>query len=120
MSETRFEHEPVMAREALELLEVESGGFYLDATVGGGGHAALILESSPATRLLGLDQDPEAVAAAKRRLTSYGERVRIVEGNFRDAARMTEAFGESYDWFPRLWRGLAKQLREAGRNPSKK
>ena len=86
----RFEHEPVMAREALELLDVEGGGWFLDATVGGGGHAALILESNPHTMLVALDQDPEAVEAARRRLDPYGERARVVEANFRDAARLTE------------------------------
>jgi 16S rRNA (cytosine1402-N4)-methyltransferase len=90
MSETRFEHEPVMAREALDLLDAGRGGWFLDATIGGGGHAALILESSPDTRLIGLDQDPEAVEAATRRLAPYGERARVLEGNFRDAARITE------------------------------
>lgn len=89
-SEGRFEHEPVMAREALELLDVEGGGWFLDATLGGGGHAVLILEANPGNRLIGLDQDPEAVAAATRRLAPYGERVQVLEGNFRDASGLTE------------------------------
>jgi 16S rRNA (cytosine1402-N4)-methyltransferase len=81
-----------MADETVRLLEPERGGQFLDATVGGGGHAERILESSPAATLIGLDQDPEAVAAARKRLSVFGDRARLVTGNFRDAAELVEEY----------------------------
>lgn len=77
-------HVPVLVRESVELLAVERGGLFVDATLGLGGHAAAILAASPATRLLGLDRDPEARALAAERLAPFGERVEIRAGNFRD------------------------------------
>ena len=92
MSGQAFAHEPAMAEEVLKLLGAERGGQFLDATVGGGGHASRILESSPAATLIGLDQDPEAVAAARDRLARFGDRTRIETGNFRDAAELIEEY----------------------------
>ncbi len=92
MSGQPFSHHPVMADETVRLLEPERGGQFLDATVGGGGHAERILESSPAATLIGLDQDPEAVAAARKRLSVFGDRARLVTGNFRDAAELVEEY----------------------------
>ena len=71
-------HTPVMLSEVLALLNVRRGGVYIDATVGLGGHAAAILEASaPDGRLLGLDADAQALAAARRRLEPFGERCRL-------------------------------------------
>lgn len=71
-------HIPVMPREVLEMLDVRRGGVYIDATVGLGGHAAAILEASaPNGRLLGLDADPQALDAARRRLEPFGDRCRL-------------------------------------------
>jgi len=92
MHERLFEHEPVMADETLELLGPERGGRFLDATVGGAGHAMRILESSSDTSLIGLDQDWEAVEAARARLADFGERATILAGNFRDAAALLEEY----------------------------
>lgn len=92
MNERLFEHEPVMADETLELLGPERGGRFLDATVGGAGHAIRILESSPDTSLIGLDQDWEAVEAARARLAEFGERATILAGNFRNAAALLEEY----------------------------
>ena len=92
MSGQPFAHQPAMVAEVLKLLGAERGGQFLDATVGGGGHAKRILESSPAAILIGLDQDKEAVAAARERLAGFGDRARIETGNFRDAAELLEEY----------------------------
>ena len=77
------QHIPVLLREVVEALAVRPGGRYVDCTLGAGGHAEAILEAaSPDGELLGIDLDPEALAAARQRLTAYGERVTFVEGNF--------------------------------------
>ena len=59
-------------------------GLLIDATLGGGGHSALLLEQHPGLRVIGLDQDPAARAAAAERLAAFGDRVRIVATNFAD------------------------------------
>jgi 16S rRNA (cytosine1402-N4)-methyltransferase len=76
------EHVPVLADEVLAAL-VRGPGWYLDATVGGGGHAARLLAALPAeARLLGLDRDPAALSRARDRLASYGDRIRLVHAPF--------------------------------------
>merc|ERR1711991_1216269 len=59
-------------------------GLLIDATLGGGGHSALLLEQHPGLRLIGLDQDATARAAAAERLAPFGDRVSIVATNFAD------------------------------------
>jgi 16S rRNA (cytosine1402-N4)-methyltransferase len=82
------QHVPVLLREVVEALAVRPGGRYVDCTLGGGGHAEAILEAaSPDGELLGIDLDPEALAAARQRLARFsaeggGECVTFVEGNF--------------------------------------
>jgi 16S rRNA (cytosine1402-N4)-methyltransferase len=90
VTQESFEHAPVLAAEALSFLQPEEGGLYLDGTVGGGGHAALLLEANAQVSLIGLDRDPEAVTATRRRLAAYGTRVRIVEADFRAAENLLE------------------------------
>jgi 16S rRNA (cytosine1402-N4)-methyltransferase len=77
------QHVPVLLREVVEALAVRPGGRYVDCTLGAGGHAEAILEAaSPDGELLGIDLDPEALAAARQRLAAFGERVTFVEDNF--------------------------------------
>jgi len=76
------EHLPVLADEVVANLS-RGPGWYLDATVGGGGHAARLLGALPAeARLLGLDRDPSALVRAGERLAAYGDRVRLVHAPF--------------------------------------
>ncbi len=85
-------HTPVMLSQVLELLGAGSGGDFLDATVGGGGHSRALLEQAPHdTKLFGLDQDGQALAEAARKLSVFGKRVRIEQGNFRRAAAIFES-----------------------------
>jgi 16S rRNA (cytosine1402-N4)-methyltransferase len=76
-------HLPVMPDEVLRYLAPRAAGVYCDATVGYGGHARLILEgSAPDGRLLGLDRDPHAIAAAGEALSGFGDRVTLVHAPF--------------------------------------
>ncbi len=75
-------HVPVMLREVLELLNVRPEGTYIDATLGGGGHAEAILKSLGKGRLLALERDPRAIALARARLRPHEEKLTVVEGNF--------------------------------------
>lgn len=81
-----FSHVPVLADVVLTAPDhlPRTEGLLVDATLGGGGHSALLLERHPALRLIGLDQDPSARAAAAERLAPFGERVTIVATNFAD------------------------------------
>jgi 16S rRNA (cytosine1402-N4)-methyltransferase len=89
-----FEHQPVMAREVLELLTPVPTGLVVDATVGGGGHAHLLLSARPDLRLLGIDRDGDAVAAARERLAEFGSRARVVRGGFDEIATIVAAHDE--------------------------
>ncbi len=81
-----FAHLPVMAAEVTDLLTPVPTGLVVDATVGGGGHSRLLLTARPDLRLLGIDRDPVAVAAAGAALEPFGDRVRIVQGGFEEVA----------------------------------
>lgn len=74
-----FYHVPVLSREVIEGLAIRSGGEYLDATVGGGGHSALILAAAAAVKLTAIDQDEFALSAAREKL---GDRVIFHHTNF--------------------------------------
>ncbi|MGA0332538.1 MAG: 16S rRNA (cytosine(1402)-N(4))-methyltransferase RsmH [Kiritimatiellia bacterium] len=85
-------HEPVLKAEVLEGLRVKSGGRYIDGTLGGGGHTRAILEASaPDGRVLGIDQDPDALERTGRLLGEYGDRFQAVHGNFSDLSVMAAA-----------------------------
>jgi 16S rRNA (cytosine1402-N4)-methyltransferase len=77
-----FHHEPVMLREVLDFFQSLPPGVVLDATVGGGGHAAALLDAHADLRLIGLDQDERAVAAARERLARFGRRAVIRHARF--------------------------------------
>ena len=81
-----FEHVPVLAEAVLAgLAELPAaGGVLLDCTLGGGGHSSLLLAAHPGLRLIGLDQDPSARAAAAKALAPFADRVQVVATNFAD------------------------------------
>ncbi|HCE05187.1 MAG TPA: 16S rRNA (cytosine(1402)-N(4))-methyltransferase [Verrucomicrobiales bacterium] len=85
--EAIFHHVPVLAAEVIEALRPASGGRYLDGTLGGGGHAKMILKaSSPDGKLWGTDRDESAIAAASSRLAAFGDRVEITNDSYSNAA----------------------------------
>jgi 16S rRNA (cytosine1402-N4)-methyltransferase len=76
-------HRPVMLDEVLAILQPHSGGLYVDATLGLGGHTAALLQASgPEGRVLGLDQDRQALSLASCRLTVFGHRFQLAHANF--------------------------------------
>jgi 16S rRNA (cytosine1402-N4)-methyltransferase len=77
----------------IEFLEVRADGVYVDGTVGGGGHAAALLEASaPAGRVLGLDRDPIALELASQNLARFGDRVTLRRGSFSRLTALTQGF----------------------------
>lgn len=89
-----FSHVPVLLDRVVELFRDVAPGLYVDATLGGGGHAAAVLAANPGLRLLGLDRDDVAIAAAGRRLAPFGDRVEIVRTGF---DRLAEVVRERTD-----------------------
>jgi len=76
-------HQPVLYQEIIHVLQPRRAGYYVDCTVGGGGHARAILQASaPDGRLLGLDVDPQAIEYAHLRLAEFGSRVALVQASF--------------------------------------
>ncbi len=84
-------HQPVLLREVIEALNIDRGGIYIDCTFGRGGHSSEILKSlSQAGRLLVLDQDPQAVAHARKLFAGDG-RVIVEAANFSSIVQIAEA-----------------------------
>ncbi len=78
-----FFHRPVMAKEVLDGLKIIPDGIYVDCTLGGGGHSEAVLkELGAGGRLVALDQDSEAIAAAEKRLVPFGDKMLLVRENF--------------------------------------
>lgn len=88
-----FAHRPVLLDETVDLLNCSSGGLFVDGTLGGGGHAAWLLKKCPQARLIGIDRDEDALAAAKKSLEAYGERLTLVRDNFRNMAEILRGLG---------------------------
>jgi 16S rRNA (cytosine1402-N4)-methyltransferase len=88
VADNRPEHLPVLATEVVGLfsstLQESAEGWIVDATVGAGGHAALLLERFPRIQVLGLDQDPDALSLAGQRLAPFGARARLEHARFTD------------------------------------
>jgi 16S rRNA (cytosine1402-N4)-methyltransferase len=85
-------HEPVMVAEVLEQLEPSRGGTFVDCTVGLGGHARALLEGG-ASRVIGLDRDPAALAMATESLAPFGHRVELVHSDYRALTGVLDARG---------------------------
>ena len=87
-------HAPVLVREVLDTLRPRSQAVYLDATLGGGGHAEAILRAcAPAGRVIGIDRDPEAIATATARLSPFGSRFFPIQANYSDIPHLLQDLG---------------------------
>jgi 16S rRNA (cytosine1402-N4)-methyltransferase len=115
--EAASSHLPVLVDEVAFLLRPRGAGWVVDGTVGMGGHAERMLETTSAdTRLFGIDADAEALARAARRLERFGARVRLAHGSFRDLAALAAAAGVDGARSILLDLGVSSyQLDEAGR-----
>ncbi|MEH2257260.1 16S rRNA (cytosine(1402)-N(4))-methyltransferase RsmH [Nostoc sp.] len=82
IEEPIFSHLPVLPQEVIAGLAVSPGGHYLDVTVGGGGHSRLILEAAADVRVTAIDQDEDALAAARKELAEFGDRIQFIHRNF--------------------------------------
>jgi 16S rRNA (cytosine1402-N4)-methyltransferase len=95
-SSSNFKHVPVMGKEIIQSLkelpsELTKQGLIIDATIGGGGHSAQILENFPGIKIIGLDQDPMAIKAASKKLIKFGRRIEIISTNFADFSHHEQA-----------------------------
>ena len=88
-----YAHTTVLRSETVSLLGVRAGGLYIDATIGGGGHAEAILETSPGCIVWGVDRDPRAVQAASERLAHFGDRFQVLSGAFGDLPSLLSQAG---------------------------
>ncbi len=79
-----FSHKPVMADECIAGLDINPDGIYVDCTVGGGGHSALIASRLNEGKLIALDRDRDAIQAASRRLYAYSEKIIFINSNFNE------------------------------------
>ncbi len=89
-----FSHVPVMLTEAVDFLLTDPEGIYVDGTVGGGGHAAAVCERLTGRgRLIGIDQDADAIAAAEKRLLPFRDRVTLFHNNFCEVPFLLDELG---------------------------
>jgi 16S rRNA (cytosine1402-N4)-methyltransferase len=108
-----FEHQPVMTAEVVDLLGPVPPGMIVDATLGGGGHAAALLTARDDITVLGIDRDPEAVSAATRTLEAFGSRAVVRRSRF-DLLRQVVGGVHDQSGVPVERRGLSGVLFDLG------
>ena len=95
-----FVHQPVLLHETIAELVTKKDGLYVDCTLGGGGHTEAILKSCPEARVIGIDQDREALRASAERLAPFGDRAVFVWNNFSHLGEILDELGvEKADGF---------------------
>ncbi len=90
---TEFHHVSVLLRESVEALNIRPDGIYLDGTLGGAGHSSEIAKRLTTGRLIGVDRDPAALAAARERLAPWMDRVTLVHSNFAALDQILDELG---------------------------
>lgn len=105
------EHIPVLVNEVIELLKPKRKGFYVDGTIGLGGHASAILQAcTPDGHLLGVDLDSEALAIAKDRLSGYKGWFTLIQGNYADLNCILKTIASQF----KSWDGVDGVLLDLG------
>jgi len=95
-----FHHISVLLNECIEGLDIKEDGIYVDGTLGGGGHSLEIVKRLTTGRLIGIDQDTDALEAAGERLKDYSDRITLVHNNFENTKQVLEDLGvEKIDGF---------------------
>lgn len=111
-----FKHISVLLEESVKALDIKEDGVYVDGTLGGGGHSYRILAQCPKTALIGIDRDPEAIEAAKKRLNKFSGRVTFVNRNFGEIKDILNELGIEFINGAVLDLGVSSyQLDNAGR-----
>ncbi|MDO4787763.1 MAG: 16S rRNA (cytosine(1402)-N(4))-methyltransferase RsmH [Johnsonella sp.] len=88
-----FEHKSVLLEEVIQSLNIQPDGIYVDGTLGGGGHAYEVCRRLNGGRLIGIDQDEEALSAAAKRLEEFGDKVLLVRDNYSHIASVLSEQG---------------------------
>lgn len=89
-----FKHTSVLLKETIEVLQIKPDGIYVDGTLGGGGHSYEICRRmSDRGRLIGIDQDADAITAARGRLEEFQDKITIVRSNYREMPQVLKGLG---------------------------
>lgn len=89
-----FVHKSILLQECLDFLDIKPDGIYVDGTLGGGGHAlSIVSRLTKGGRLIGIDQDIDAICAAKERLQKFQDHVSIVRSNYSEMQRIVSELG---------------------------
>ena len=87
----QFKHKSVLLEEVIEELDLKPDGIYVDGTLGGAGHSSEMLRRAEIKKLIGIDQDPDAIKAASKKLEPYSERAVIVKSNYENIGEIIKS-----------------------------
>lgn len=95
-----FDHVTVLREKSVELMNINPDGIYVDGTLGGGGHSELIISKLRDGKLIGIDQDKDAIKAASERLADFGDKGIFIHDNFKNVKNIIADLGiEKIDGF---------------------
>jgi 16S rRNA (cytosine1402-N4)-methyltransferase len=86
-------HKPVLVDEVIRFLDLRERSLIIDATLGLGGHSEAILTAEPTARIIGIDQDREALKLASERLAKFGNRISTIHANFSEIGKIADEIG---------------------------
>ena len=88
-----MEHIPVLLKECIQGLNIKPEGIYVDGTLGRAGHSSVIAQQLTSGLLVGIDRDETAIVEAGKKLEQFGDKVKLVHGNFRDVCSVLDRLG---------------------------